>query len=73
MCLYIYTCPRCQKYQSKRKANVVRHLKRKKKCKYIPQNDRRNPSGNVNIVNNVNVNIVGYGGSPTINIQITPM
>ena len=35
----LYTCPRCQKYQSKRKANITRHLNRKKKCKKPTQTE----------------------------------
>ena len=35
----LYTCPRCQKYQSKRKANVLRHMNRAKKCEKPTQTE----------------------------------
>ena len=34
----LYTCSRCQKYKSKRKADVKRHMKRTKSCPEFTQN-----------------------------------
>ena len=34
----LYTCPRCQKYQTPLKANLKRHMKRKKPCPKFIQN-----------------------------------
>ena len=48
----LYTCPRCQKYQSKRKANVLRHMNRAKKCQKPPQNVPQNPSEPLTIPHN---------------------